>query len=324
MSEEDFTTEVDWTEVADFAVNAGVAIYTHSTGAGQISQLQSAMTEPITPGAEYEFIYTVTVNTGDIDRLMIPAPFSTRNVLLPRTVATHTVRFTAGDVPGDFVIAGISGINVGTMTIDNVSLKRVSPGNDRLSTTDADATWFKIDVHGASRLYIAGSANVVAVGGVTGVTTTQNIGVAAIGVPYDEGDPDLVPRVLALGPLAAAADEAYNHVVLGHRSVDRRRGRHNWAAVDEVDAGPGLFGLQGEAAANGLKNNWTYEIIQRNFDALVAAPRTNPTDPASGDFEAPIEGLASVWIAIAMVNDWAAGTFLTTQVKAMVRAVMYP
>lgn len=127
LNEGAFATHVKWTATGDWAFTGGAAVFTESTGSGQITQTSANMAIAPVANAIYKFTYDATsTSTGDL------AAYITTGVPASPPVALtlgsgNVLYFTSAGSVTNFVI-GASGTS-GNLTLDNLSLKQVTSGS---------------------------------------------------------------------------------------------------------------------------------------------------------------------------------------------------
>lgn len=115
-----------WAYDADFADGTNKGTYTHSTGAGTLTQNYYDMDIPGRSMKLYDFTYTVSSPSDTAPTIVITADFALVETALVGldTAGTYTVRFRSAVTPGNFVLSGTSDA-AGAVTIDTLSLKEV-------------------------------------------------------------------------------------------------------------------------------------------------------------------------------------------------------
>lgn len=115
-----------WAYDADFADGTNKGTYTHSTGAGTLTQNYYDMDIPGRSMKLYDFTYTVSSPSDTAPTIVITADFALVETALVGldTAGTYTVRFRSAVTPGNFVLSGTSAA-AGAVTIDTLSLKEV-------------------------------------------------------------------------------------------------------------------------------------------------------------------------------------------------------
>jgi len=115
-----------WAYDADFADGTNKGTYTHSTGAGTLTQNYYDMNIPGRSMKLYDFTYTVSSPSDTAPTIVITADFALVETALVGldTAGTYTVRFRSAVTPGNFVLSGTSDA-AGAVTIDTLSLKEV-------------------------------------------------------------------------------------------------------------------------------------------------------------------------------------------------------
>lgn len=115
-----------WAYDGDFADGTNKGTYTHSTGAGTLTQNYYDMDIPGRSMKLYDFTYTVSSPSDTAPTIVITADFALVETALVGldTAGTYTVRFRSAVTPGNFVLSGTSDA-AGAVTIDTLSLKEV-------------------------------------------------------------------------------------------------------------------------------------------------------------------------------------------------------
>ena len=115
-----------WAYDGDFADGTNKGTYTHSTGAGTLTQNYYDMDIPGRSMKLYDFTYTVSSPSDTAPTIVITADFALVETALVGldTAGTYTVRFRSAVTPGNFVLSGTSAA-AGAVTIDTLSLKEV-------------------------------------------------------------------------------------------------------------------------------------------------------------------------------------------------------
>jgi len=119
-----------WAYDGDFADGTNKGTYTHSTGAGTLTQNYYDMNIPGRSMKLYDFTYTVSDPSDTAPTIVITTDFALVETALVGldTAGTYTVRFRSAVTPGNFVLSGTSaaaGAEPITVTIDTLSLKEV-------------------------------------------------------------------------------------------------------------------------------------------------------------------------------------------------------
>lgn len=118
-----------WVYDGDFADGTNKGTYTHSTGAGTLTQNYYDMDIPGRSMKLYDFTYTVSDPSGTAPTIVITADFALVETALVGldTAGTYTVRFRSAVTPGNFVLSGTSAAVSpdGAVTISTLSLKEV-------------------------------------------------------------------------------------------------------------------------------------------------------------------------------------------------------
>jgi hypothetical protein len=120
------TSGTGWTPNADMAAAGNAATYTHSTGAGTLTQAAGSLALTGRSGKVYDFTYTVSSPSGAAPTIVIDDDFAIVDTALIGldTAGTYTVRFKTATTPGDFILSGTS-TATGAVTLDALSLKEV-------------------------------------------------------------------------------------------------------------------------------------------------------------------------------------------------------
>lgn len=126
LTNPNLTSGTSWSQSGDFALAADSATYTHSSGAGSLTQSSGTLAIAGNSNRLYSFTYTISGVSGTPPTAVISTSFATSSVSLnTSTNGTYTVNFRSKTLPTDFVISVTSG-GAGTFTIDTLSLKEVS------------------------------------------------------------------------------------------------------------------------------------------------------------------------------------------------------
>ena len=121
------TSGTSWAVTGDGVLASNVFTHTHSTGASTLTQLQASFATALVANRWYQLTYTIT-NSSFTGHAYVGTECSTDRVGLD-TVATtaKVVLFKTNSAPTDFKIYVVS--TVGTITLDNISLKECQSGN---------------------------------------------------------------------------------------------------------------------------------------------------------------------------------------------------
>jgi len=127
LDETDFSSHAEWDVTGDFSDAGGDATYTHSSGAGTLTQVAADLAWTVLGDRYYIFTYTVSAVTNDSDNPMaatITTGIAHEAVSLTVTAnGTYKTAFLSKASPGDFVISATSTTSGNTFTLDDVSLK---------------------------------------------------------------------------------------------------------------------------------------------------------------------------------------------------------
>jgi len=145
LSENDFTTTTKWTVTGDFTFLSNAARLLHTTGAGELKQINSNLA--ITPENSkiYKFRYTITETTAYDGKIFIKGGtgfIPLIDINLPVTDGTHEVTFVSDSAAstGDFRIDPDGTTGLGNIFLDNFFLVLVE--------IDATSGDFVIDLSG--------------------------------------------------------------------------------------------------------------------------------------------------------------------------------
>lgn len=144
------TSGTSWSVVGDFALTGNTAVYTHSTGAGTLTQAAGTLAVAGVANAWYKFTYTASaLSTGAVITAYINTTFAKEREYLNLIAGTYTVYFQAATAPTTFDIVCFS--TSGAVTFDTFSLTQISGGglnvlgNVGIGTT---SPLYKLDVRG--------------------------------------------------------------------------------------------------------------------------------------------------------------------------------
>ena len=118
------TSGTGWTDsAADFVYSTNTIVYTHSAGAGTVTQAVTALGLTGRSGKSYTFTYTVSSPSGTAPTIVITTAFASASTALTGLDAagTYSVTFNAAATPGAFILSGTSGA-AGAVTLDDLSL----------------------------------------------------------------------------------------------------------------------------------------------------------------------------------------------------------
>lgn len=125
LAENNFATNVKWTEAGGFAFAGQKAVYTHAGGTGSITQTSANMAVAGVGTRYYKFVYTVSsVTAGCTATITTGIAASAQTLTL--TAGTQTLYFQSAASPGNFVISVTS--TAGGFSLDDLSLKEVQGG----------------------------------------------------------------------------------------------------------------------------------------------------------------------------------------------------
>lgn len=126
FTETDFATHLNWDVTGDISDAGGNATYTHSTGAGTLTQIAADQATAAVALAEYLFRYTVSgAGTGPLAN--ITAAYASMVTPLTMENGAQNTVFKSGAAPTDFVISATSeSAVVGNFVLDDVSLMQLT------------------------------------------------------------------------------------------------------------------------------------------------------------------------------------------------------
>jgi len=134
------TAGASWDEAGDFSEAANTVIYEHSAGAGTFTQAVTALARTgksgisgVGSGGRYRFTYTVSAPANTAPTITITTAFAKTATALVGldTAGTYYVDFTAADIPGAFILSGVSAA-AGKCTLDSLSLKEIVPQHQQI------------------------------------------------------------------------------------------------------------------------------------------------------------------------------------------------
>jgi hypothetical protein len=121
------TSGTSWLATGDMSLNTNRANYTHSTGAGTLTQTQANLATAAVGSRWYDFTYT-TSNVTAGTSAYIGTEFSSYRVYLNTTTAgTYSAHFKSAAAPTDFKIYVTS--TAGAIRFDTLSLTEHVDGN---------------------------------------------------------------------------------------------------------------------------------------------------------------------------------------------------
>lgn len=119
LTENNFATHASWNVTGDLTDSTGAAVYTHSTGAGTLTQPSASFDATQRASYIYTFGYTVSGASGD-PACSVTTSFASTSTALTISNGAQSTSVTAAASPGDFVISCTS--TSGGFTIDDVTL----------------------------------------------------------------------------------------------------------------------------------------------------------------------------------------------------------
>lgn len=138
-----------WATANDFAVSGAKAVYTHSSGGGTITQVDTNLATAITASRWYLFDYEITAVpavAANLTSMVITAtggiPAASKSIQ-QTAIGKYSEVFYSASAQGtghDFIITGASSDAVSTYSIDNVSLKLIGA---TLSTDPLSSSYVK-------------------------------------------------------------------------------------------------------------------------------------------------------------------------------------
>ena len=151
LTDTGFPNTTNWDEAGDFAIPAGTAVYTHSTGSGTMTQLQGNLNTVGVASAHYAATYQVVSQSGDA-ACEITTLFAATAVDLDETVSTNTTFFTSAAAPTNFVISCTS--TSGAITFDDFTITKQNcsvetPINVTTTSAHGYSTGFLVTITGA-------------------------------------------------------------------------------------------------------------------------------------------------------------------------------
>ena len=124
LDETDYSSHAEWDVAGDFSDSGGDATYTHSSGAGTLTQVEADQAFALLGDRYYVLTYTVSAVSGTDMAATITTGVAHEAVSLTVNAnGTYKTSFLAKNNPGDFVISATSTTGGTTFTLDNVSLK---------------------------------------------------------------------------------------------------------------------------------------------------------------------------------------------------------
>lgn len=121
-----FTGSDSWTRTGNLAYNSNNNTYTHSTGAGTLSQAAGTLAVAGVGNRWYQFGYTTSAVSGT-QTCYINTTFAAKRIYLNLIAGTYVINFKAAASPSDFTINCTS--TSGAFTIDTMSLKEIISGD---------------------------------------------------------------------------------------------------------------------------------------------------------------------------------------------------
>ncbi len=134
------TGGTSWTAAGDWALTGDHATYTHSTGAGTLTQASGTLATAGVGNRWYELTYSVSAVTGSVGGFpsgiappvvcTVTTAFATAspNLFFDSSTGTAHTFFRSATSPADFVVSCVS-TAAATVTIDNLSLKEIQGGD---------------------------------------------------------------------------------------------------------------------------------------------------------------------------------------------------
>lgn len=192
-----------------------------------IQTLSQMKTSDYLGGRRYKFTYRIAasynyVNSGAHTEpasgvFKIEAGFPASDVVLNKTIGTHTVYFTSATTPTDFVIYFLESIqNRASMFVDVISLVQVVDG-EKL---------FEDDLVLSGNLDVTGSVTLATEAG-------KKVGVGTTAPQHTLDVPDMGGLILAYNQITGSRDGTGDEVLIGLRSTNYRT-ESNWAVQHET------------------------------------------------------------------------------------------
>ena len=222
------TSGTSWARTGDFALSSNTAVYTHSSGAGTLTQVSGSFASTPTGSRWYKFTYTVSgVGTAGAVQAQITTSFGETLTNLNITAnGTYTTYFKATGSPSDFVISATSATG-GAFTLDELYLKEMQGGNVVANglITGGGTTGIKVLASGnvgIGTLTPGGTLSVVS-GNTTGTTTSSGLNLSVNSLTTGTGlyaaSSSLTSGILmdlqVSGTAAAASQKALNILTTG-------------------------------------------------------------------------------------------------------------
>ncbi len=121
------TSGTSWSATGDFVLASNRVAYTHSTGAGTLTQALASLATPPVANKWYKLVYTVSSSTPAGAVATLTTSFASQSTRFDITNGTKTLYFKTAAVPSDFIISVTS--TAGTFKLDTFSLKEVQAGD---------------------------------------------------------------------------------------------------------------------------------------------------------------------------------------------------
>jgi hypothetical protein len=129
LDEGAFPTHVKWDVTGDMDDTAGTyVIYTHSAGAGTLTQVNADQANNMTANVWYLYSYTISGTSGSPAATITTGVAKSAVTLDVTTNGLHSVVFksSTGAATGDFVISGTSSTAGDTFKLDDTSLRALT------------------------------------------------------------------------------------------------------------------------------------------------------------------------------------------------------
>jgi len=246
LDETDFSSHAEWDVTGDFDDTGGDAVYTHSSGAGTLTQVQADLASAIQGDRYYVFTYTVSGVSGSDMAATITTGVAHEAVSLTvKTNGTYKTSFRAKASPADFVISATSTTGGTTFTLDDVSLKSCSGTllvGERINCVDGGLNLRIGDVNtgaalaastgtyntcigpSAGKAYDAGTMN-TAIGYQAGKGGSSSIEGTFVG--YNAGAATTASKNTAIGAGALAATSGSSNTAVGKEAAMQTTGVEN-------------------------------------------------------------------------------------------------
>jgi len=237
LDETDFSSHAEWDVAGDFDDTGGDAVYTHSSGAGTLTQVQADLALAIQGDRYYVFTYTVSGVSGSDMAATITTGVAHEAVSLTvKTNGTYKTSFRAKATPGDFVISATSTTGGTTFTLDDVSLK--SCGGDlivgeRINCTDSGLNLRIGDVNTGAALAASTGTYNTCIGPSAGKAYDTGTMNTAIGYQAGKGGSSSIEGTF-VGYNAGAATTASKNTAIGAGALAATSGASNTAVGKEA------------------------------------------------------------------------------------------